>query len=749
MDILKSNQYNQSIGKYKLLSSTAGVGSIITTRLGVYVLLSDMNKWPFIARAILILNEIRKDEADITKRYSKAKVKLAREGIVVVDDERFVEFLKKENDLNELICLVGIPNMALDERFNSPVWQNHPIKKIPGNEGRRAEEYMISGTHFPKWFINRSGALRTYSEWRRQWIKQDLGADKFVPPRDAGKPIMDSKGNPVIRTENTEGQGIIRYPLYEQLTQTNMVLICPNGHLSDVPWPKFLRWKTERGHNTQDKGDNLFTVEDCCSNPNLKWTENKTRSEGYGSIYLECTNCHKGEGKDDTLKINLEGINGLKPICPGHKPWEIDVSSQSEQVHLPYEYPCLDSESGQNVRAKMLLALVTGNNVYYANGFSSLYIPNDLAKNVDSNVLDAKHILDMKFQNRLSKNSLLTKVEFWETRMAKEIDDFIEDNGLDVEDVDTFSNLLKAEFIGLLTEDGNDSHEAYRLEEYKCFCKHTEVNRGSEGLVFRDIEIPQNLRPYFIKVQQVEELRITQVQLNFTRVRPSERLRVENKIITSTSGQNIYSSDKQDLFALPANQTSGEGLFFQFNDVNLSAWIEEHFELLDQRFHSFISEEPDLQSQGASIKQRIYNNGIKHFVIHTFSHLLMRELEFSCGYPTSSLKERLYIGEEMSGLLIYTAEGSEGSMGGLVWQGQPKNVLDLIIKAMQRAEDCSSDPLCWESEGQGIFDLNLAACFSCSLVSETACEEMNLGLDRRVLVDNEFGFLRELLVTRP
>ncbi len=84
-------------------------------------------------------------------------------------------------------------------------------------------------------------------------------------------------------------------------------------------------------------------------------------------------------------------------------------------------------------------------------------------------------------------------------------------------------------------------------------------------------------------------------------------------------------------------------------------------------------------------------------------------------------------------------------MGGLVWQGQPDKVLNLIIKAMQRAEDCSSDPLCWESEGQGIFDLNLAACFSCSLVSETACEEMNLGLDRRVLVDNEFGLFRNLL----
>ncbi len=97
----------------------------------------------------------------------------------------------------------------------------------------------------------------------------------------------------------------------------------------------------------------------------------------------------------------------------------------------------------------------------------------------------------------------------------------------------------------------------------------------------------------------------------------------------------------------------------------------------------------------------------------------------------------------MSGVLIYTAEGSEGSMGGLVSQGDTNRISIIIKKGLERMENCSSDPLCWESGGQGIFDLNLASCFSCSLVSETACEEMNLGLDRRVLVDEEFGYFMD------
>jgi hypothetical protein len=146
---------------------------------------------------------------------------------------------------------------------------------------------------------------------------------------------------------------------------------------------------------------------------------------------------------------------------------------------------------------------------------------------------------------------------------------------------------------------------------------------------------------------------------------------------------------------------------------------------------------------------KIFNNKYKHFLIHSFSHMMMRELEFSCGYPTASLKERLYIStnpeKEMSGLLIYTAEGSEGSMGGLVSQGEPQKVLEIIKRGLERSVNCSSDPLCWESDGQGIFDLNLSACFSCSLVAETACEEMNLGLDRRVLVDEEFGYFNEFM----
>lgn len=734
MELVNTSQYNQSIGKLKLLSSTAGVGSIITSKIGYYILISDINKWEFVKKAHSILDEIRVEETDNSKRYEKAQLRFSKNGIGLIDDRRFVDFIKIEKELSQLICLISIPNIALNEHFNFPNWRDHPINKL--FEGAaKAEDYMVKGTHFPKWFINDKGDLKQYNEWKKMWLKKNLGLEKFVPPRDANKPLKDSAGNQRKMVINSEGQGPITYPLYATLSQTNLLLICPNGHLSDIPWSHYLKWRSEKKEKN-DVGQNLFSAEKCCPTPELKWTESKTKSEGYGSIYIECRSCGAGNGSNGR-KINLEGINNLKPCCPGHKPWEIELAVDKNDI--PYE-DCFKKGDESFGREQMQVALVTGNNVYYASGFTSLYIPQHLAENRSADLIDAKIKCQEKYEKYLKARPGITKKDFWE-KLDKE--DFIIENGFNLESSENFIAQLENEFLELTpSEEIIDIHEKYRWQEYQCFSQHSEL--AIEGLRFNDISLPEGLDKYFIKVQQMEEIKLTQVQLDFTRVKPKERIRVDNEIRSSSPGQNIFSVDEKNLFVLPANELFGEGIFFQFNENKISEWYVSHKSELDQRFQKFFRD-VDLTSQGAVIKQRIKNNNIKHFVIHSFSHMLMRELEFACGYPTASLKERLYISDRMSGVLIYTSEGSEGSMGGLVWQGQSDKIKDLIIKGLERSIDCSSDPICWESEGQGVFDLNLSACFSCSLVSETACEEMNLGLDRRSLVDNNFGFFTDLI----
>jgi hypothetical protein len=759
MKVLKQNQYNQGVGKYKLLSSTSGVGSIITTKLGSYVLISDINKWRFIKWANSKIEIIRTNNTDDRKVYELSKSEISNRGIEFIDDQRFIKFIKSEKKLENLVCLIGIPHMALNESFNTPNWKNHPIRTALERTGEQFEgvssHYMINSTHFPKWFKNSDGELKLIKEWFAIWEKEcrkypdTLKLDNFSPPRDA---LSKKAFIREINSKNEDGNPI-KIREYKTLEQTNLILICPNGHLSDIPWANYLRWKTEkylRLRPEEDKGENLMSNEmvgPCCSNPKLKWTESKTKSEGYGSIYIECNSCGLGSGSDkDKPKINLEGINSLEPYCIGQKPWELDLDNPTI---TPYEN-CYIRNDNKNGREKMRIALVTANNVYYANGFSSLFIPIYLAENKSKELIDALKIIEERYNKRNSTNPI-TKEDYWDKKIEDDFDEFLSDNGIVVAvDKENFKNQLKSEFLNVISETNADKHEEYRWQEYRCFSQNSLINRldDHKGLRFKDVKLPDELTDFFKKIQQVEELKVTNVQLDFTRVKPKERIVVNGEVQESSSGQNIFSIDSNELYTLPANETLGEGLFFEFSNEKIDSWVSGNISELENRFGKYLNTIPDSNSQGLSSKMKIYNNKYKHFLIHSFSHMMMRELEFSCGYPTASLKERLYIStnpeKQMSGLLIYTAEGSEGSMGGLVSQGEPEKILEIIKKGLERSINCSSDPLCWESEGQGIFDLNLSACFSCSLVAETACEEMNLGLDRRVLVDEDFGYFKSI-----
>lgn len=74
-------------------------------------------------------------------------------------------------------------------------------------------------------------------------------------------------------------------------------------------------------------------------------------------------------------------------------------------------------------------------------------------------------------------------------------------------------------------------------------------------------------------------------------------------------------------------------------------------------------------------------------------------------------------------------------MGGLVEKGTPEYFGRIILRAVEKARWCSSDPLCISANsGQGFLGLNLAACYSCTLLPETSCEKMNKFLDRAALV---------------
>ena len=145
----------------------------------------------------------------------------------------------------------------------------------------------------------------------------------------------------------------------------------------------------------------------------------------------------------------------------------------------------------------------------------------------------------------------------------------------------------------------------------------------------------------------------------------------------------------------------------------------------------------------------------KFLLLHTISHLLIKQLSFECGYSIANLSERLYCadesdGKQMAGIFIYTASGdSEGTLGGLVRQGKPDAFPQIFKRAIYGAKTCSNDPVCILSHGQGRESLNLAACHACALLPETCCEERNAFLDRGLIVGtfdkSDFGFYNQFI----
>jgi len=187
---------------------------------------------------------------------------------------------------------------------------------------------------------------------------------------------------------------------------------------------------------------------------------------------------------------------------------------------------------------------------------------------------------------------------------------------------------------------------------------------------------------------------------------------------------------------LPAVELFGEGIFLSLNEALLPAWEEQ----------------PALMARSEKVQKRyeaarlFFQDALprvspRFLLLHSFAHLLIRQLESDAGYPTASLKERIYCGAgdfSMAGILIYVAVPDVvGSLGGIVALAEPRRFLKLASAALARSTWCSQDPVCSEHEGQGLHLLNRAACHACMLIPEPSCDYRNTLLDRIVVKGDE------------
>ncbi len=231
------------------------------------------------------------------------------------------------------------------------------------------------------------------------------------------------------------------------------------------------------------------------------------------------------------------------------------------------------------------------------------------------------------------------------------------------------------------------------------------------------------------QVVLVPRLREVQALLGFTRLSAPERRDLEP--------DNRVALNRGPTEWVPAVERRGEGVFLQLREDRVGEWsarVAEHERLAALR---------DAYGRWAVNRERAPDPAFpiaRFLLLHTLSHLLIRQVALECGYSSASLRERLYVGvpgDGAAGILLSTAASdSEGTLGGLVALGERRYLQRLLDQAVHDACRCSSDPLCAERVPQNPSEaLHAAACHACLFASETSCETNNRWLDRAVLVD--------------
>lgn len=479
-----------------------------------------------------------------------------------------------------------------------------------------------------------------------------------------------------------------------RMVPLRFVSVCEKGHIEDFPW---VLWAHSRPRQPL-----IEATPAICNKPLLKFY-----SVGRGlldGLYVACVNCN-AKPRNLAPSVGQNGLNNL--VCSGNRPW---LGPKGKET-------CTNSP-------RMLQQGAT--NLYFPKIASSILIPpfSDRIRRL----LD-----DSRNWNKLTSGTEEGKID--EQRL-KYFSDF---NELDF---DTLKEAVLQKITGVGLDTEVESEEQYRYSEYKALLGT--FSNGNNDFVTCKLPIQEYQETVSSLVEEivlVEKLAETRVLTGFSRINPPP--------------YREYSSEDRTQLSLkakswlPGVRVYGEGIFFTLKNNKVKDWFSRKD--VQKRYEKIIITYKNVCDK---LKRQPRNIHPKLFLLHTLSHLLIRRLSYECGYGSSSLRERIYCWDdekqEMNGILIYTTAGdSEGTLGGLVEQGKPGRFESLLRNALEDALWCSADPLCIESQGQGIDSLNRAACYACTLLPETSCEEGNKFLDRVSLLGTptnlQMGFFSQIV----
>lgn len=475
------------------------------------------------------------------------------------------------------------------------------------------------------------------------------------------------------------------------MTQVPYVAICSSGHLNDFPWKEW----AHRQKVASCSGQLRFAPSDS-SNPQ--------------GTRVYCDGCKKSRNLEYVGSTNENGRSllstsverGQDYLCQGSRPWLGNSDKATQQC----EKDIFGSFRGSS-------------NVYYSLVENSIYVPasSEALPEELLRILGSKHFSAVKVfhKNEPAKAALQARkldIEY-EYGLAQYTDSQLEAGF--------------AELFGLVDSKesfADDSRKGFLRMEYELF----EGTLANERLMIQEPEgqYGGSTSRFFEYIKLVPVLVETSALWGFTRVHSQPN-------ISFSDGKMTLALDQSQTHGaaswLPARQVKGEGIFIKFSSDMVENWKQK------AKVGARLS---PLRSNNFSSSLNSIDPTSKYVLLHTFSHILIKQLVFFCGYNEASLKERIYVSDEpngMCGLLIYTASGdSEGTMGGLVRMGKPGLFEQVLEEALESSRWCSNDPVCAESINfEGESSDRLSACYACCLIPETACESFNLFLDRSVI----------------
>jgi len=473
------------------------------------------------------------------------------------------------------------------------------------------------------------------------------------------------------------------------LVPMRFVAACDSGHLQDVPWDYWAH-RTKTGYRLCEDPKDLYFE----SIPN--------KGSGLDALQVRCGNPECG-AKSSLAEIMQE--NALKFPCGDSQPWEYKESSE------------------RNCDEKLRVLQRGASNLYYPITRSALDIPYDESSTGSSVFNIIKESDDFE--------GLRSAID----RGKKRLIDML------AEDIADEYNLTKDDVLKAMTSNVQESRkfripkdEDLRVAEWDILVTPNIEEKTSNTFKARiakwDDAQAFGFQKYLTRIVLLDKLREVRAFCGFERIEPNDK-----PIIMHDQRPNSPAW-------LPATEVYGEGVFLEFDQMAIQQWESNLSDSFRTRLQDMVTRHANTSSTYLPIPSS------KFVLMHTLAHLLVRQLSFESGYSSGSLRERIYAEEEQAGILIYTADGdSEGSLGGLVQQGEIDRLIPAILAALETANWCSNDPVCSEMEAQGVMGLNKAACHSCALISETSCEHNNLLLDRKILIgdNNNEGFFSAVL----